>query len=145
MFPFIDSIRCYNSGVPLLKKARFGYRGPFIKFKILNDHLSCELTNEDTPITSALNKFRVDLEPPKAQGLYQLPTRLLKENFSELAPDITLLCETSLTQCKIYVDSGDEVDDILLTCRHSTSPPTHIHTSQATPTLLKKIHVLRVL
>ena len=122
LYSFINSKRCDSSGVPLLKKNGIGYSDPKNKAAILNDQFSSVFTEEDqshmpplnTPPGPDMHKFTIHttgieklmkgLNPHKAQGPDNIPTRFLKDYATELAPCLTLIFSASLQQGKIPTD-----------------------------------------
>ena len=119
LYSFISSKRCDSSGVPLLKKDGIGYSDPRNKASILNDQFCSVFTDEvqdnmpsmPTPPAPDMPAFQVhqngiekllqELNPHKAQGPDNIPTRFLKEFAAELAPCLTLIFKASLKQGKV--------------------------------------------
>ena len=122
LYTFINGKRCESSGVPLLKKDGVGHSDPKTKARILNEQFSSVFTQEDTSYTPSMNttpyptmgpfrvteqgvkKLLLNLDPHKAQGPDNVPTRLLKEFADELTPALTLVFQASLQQGKVPDD-----------------------------------------
>jgi hypothetical protein len=116
LYSFISGKRCESTGVPLLKKDGVGYSDPKTKAQLLNQQFSGVFTREDETYTPTIDgdpyppmhSFSVDekgikklllgLDPHKAQGPDNIPTRLLREFAAEIAPAITLVFQASLHQ-----------------------------------------------
>jgi hypothetical protein len=120
---YIKSKRQEPAGIsPLLNKDGFLHSDSQIKAEILNNHFQSVYTKEDTTTlpdkdnstTKSMNdiyitengviKLLKDLNPHKASGPDQIPTRLLKLCASELAPVIVRVFQTSLNSGTVPSD-----------------------------------------
>jgi len=122
LYTFINGKRCESSGVPVLKKGGIGFSDPATKASILNEQFSSVFTQEDTShiptidgtpyptmkpftiTTHGILQLLRGLDPHKAQGPDNIPTRLLKDFAFELAPAVTLLFQASLKQGTVPQD-----------------------------------------
>ena len=116
LYSFINSRRCDSSGVSLLKKGGIAHSDPKVKASILNEQFSSVFTEEDLTSTPSMSgnpfpsvptflvdnkgvhKLLLDLNPHKAQGPDNIPTRFLKEFATEISPALTLVFQASLQQ-----------------------------------------------
>ena len=105
-----------NTGVASLKRNDISYSNSKTKAQILNQQFTSVFTSEDTdhlpnlgpsPYADLANikvhaqgvvKLLKNLNPHKATGSDNLPSRLLKEVANEIAPSFTLLFQATLTQ-----------------------------------------------
>ncbi|MCG8034813.1 MAG: hypothetical protein JAZ03_21935, partial [Candidatus Thiodiazotropha taylori] len=122
LYTFINGKRCESSGVPLLKKDGLGYSDPKSKARILNEQFSSVFTQEDTSRTPSMDtdpyptmgsfnvepqgvkKLLLNLDPHKAQGPDNIPTRLLKDFATEITPALTLIFQASIEEGKVPDD-----------------------------------------
>ena len=113
---FIKGKKSDNTGVAPLKRNGIAYSNSKTKAQILNQQFTSVFTSEDTdhlpnlgpsPYPDLSNikvhvqgvvKLLKNLNPHKATGPDNLPSRLLKEVADEIAPSLTLLFQATLTQ-----------------------------------------------
>ena len=119
LWTFVKGKRCDSSGVSPLKKDGIAYSDPKIKATLLNEQFSSDFTKADKANAPSLGKspypdvqaFDVhnnwvqkllqNLNPHKASGPDNIPSRLLKETAAEIAPALTLLFQSSLQQGEV--------------------------------------------
>ena len=122
LWTFVKGKRCDSSGISPLKKDGIAYSDPKIKATLLNEQFSSVFTKEDKATAPSLGKspypdvqaFDVhnngvqkllqNLNPHKASGPDNIPSRLLKETAAEIAPALTLLFQSSLQQGEVPED-----------------------------------------
>ena len=122
LYTFIKGKKCDISGISSLRKDGIAHSDPRTKATILNEQFSSVFTEEtsvDMPAMSGrrfpdIHSFKVDqagvyklmqgLNPHKAEGPDQIPTRFLKEFATELSPAMTLIFQASLQQGEVPDD-----------------------------------------
>ena len=118
-FTYVKSRRCDSSGVSPLNHNGVSHSSSKQKAEILNNQFSSVFTKEDkgtlpslgpSPYASipdinitvpGISKLLSRLNPHKATGPDNIPSRLLKEAGDQLAPALTLLFNASLIQHRI--------------------------------------------
>ena len=122
LWNFVKGKRCDSSGISPLKKDGIVYSDPKINVTFLNEQFSSVFTKEDKATALLLGKspypdvqaFDVhnigvqkllqNLNPHKASGPDNIPSRLLKETAAEIALASTLLFQSSLQQGEVPED-----------------------------------------
>ena len=116
LFTLIKDRKCDSSGISPLKKEGIPRDDPREKADILNDQFSSVFTKEngtETPdlgpsvipdlpninvTPKGVEKLLSGLNPHKASGPDELPTRLLRETSEQITPALTLVFQASLHQ-----------------------------------------------
>ena len=115
---YVKALKKDSSGVAPLKRDGITYSDSKIKAEILNDQFASVFTRDDTdeeternspfpnmpPITVGLEgvkKLLRNLNPNKASGPDEIPSRLLKAVADQIAPSLRLLFQASLNQHRV--------------------------------------------
>ena len=122
LYSLVKGKRCDNSGISPLKTDGVAHSDPATKAAILNDQFCSVFTEEETSSIPSLGnsphpdvlsftigvegvrKLLADLDPHKATGPDNIPTKFLKDNAEGLAPALTLLFSASVTQGEVPID-----------------------------------------
>jgi hypothetical protein len=122
LYSLVKGKRCDSSGISPLKSDGVAHSDPATKAAILNDQFCSVFSREASPTIPSLGnspypdmpsftigvegvrKLLADLDPHKATGPDNIPTKFLKDNAEGLAPALTLLFSATVTQGEVPSD-----------------------------------------